>query len=75
MASEEKKKAFEATMGSLHRMAMKVLEAPEAEREAVYQLLHESFVEAQGKLDPVPRYGTCTMSNPVIILNSSPANC
>jgi hypothetical protein len=34
----EQKRALEVIEGSLHRMAMKVLEAPESEREAVYEI-------------------------------------
>jgi hypothetical protein len=41
----EKKRALEAIEGSLHRMAMKVLETPELEREAVYEILHQSLKE------------------------------
>ena len=39
----EKKRALEAIQGSLHRMAMKVLETPESEREAVYEILRQSL--------------------------------
>ena len=43
----EKQKALEAIMGSLNRMAMKVIEAPETEREAIYEALRQSWIETQ----------------------------
>ena len=43
----EKKQALEAIEGSLHRMAMKVLEAPIWEREDVYESMRRSLKETQ----------------------------
>jgi hypothetical protein len=46
----EKQRALDALMGSLQRMAMKVIEAPISEREAVYELMEESLVETAQEL-------------------------
>jgi hypothetical protein len=46
----EKKQALKAIEGSLHRMAMKVLEAPESEREAIYEIMRQSLKDTQGTI-------------------------
>ena len=43
----EKQQALKVIEASLHRMALKVLEAPRSEREAVYHTLRKSFAEVQ----------------------------
>jgi hypothetical protein len=43
-------KPLDALMDSLQRMAMKVIEAPTSEREAVYELMEESLVETAQEL-------------------------
>jgi hypothetical protein len=43
----DRKRDLEAIEASLHRMALKVLEAPRSEREAVYEIMRESFAEMQ----------------------------
>jgi division protein CdvB (Snf7/Vps24/ESCRT-III family) len=44
----EKKRALDEIEASLHRMAMKVLEAPASEREAVYETMRQSLKDAAG---------------------------
>ena len=46
----EKKQVLEAIQASLHRMALKVLESPKSEREAVYEIMRESLSETRGDL-------------------------
>jgi hypothetical protein len=41
----EKQKAAEDLLASLHRMALKVLETPPAEREEVYEIMRQSWSE------------------------------
>jgi hypothetical protein len=43
MTDPEKARAIEAIEGSLHRMAMKILDTPESEREAVYEIMRQSL--------------------------------
>jgi hypothetical protein len=43
----EKKQVLDAIEGSLHRMAMKVLEAPISEREDIYESMRQSLKETQ----------------------------
>ena len=43
----EQKQALDAIEGSLHRMAMKVVEAPTSEREAIYESMRQSLKETQ----------------------------
>jgi hypothetical protein len=47
----DKKQALKAIEESLHRMALKVLEAPMSEREAVYEIMRESLAETQRALN------------------------
>ena len=42
----EKKRALEEIMGSLRRMAVRVLEAPASEREEMYEIARQSLKEA-----------------------------
>jgi len=46
----DRKRALEAIEGSLHRMAMKVLEAPPSEREAVYEIMRQSWKETVAEI-------------------------
>lgn len=41
----DKQRTLDAIQGSLHRMALKLLEAPASERETVYEIMRESFKE------------------------------
>jgi dTDP-4-amino-4,6-dideoxygalactose transaminase len=43
----EKQQRLEEIEASLHRMALKVLEVPRSDREAVYEVLRESFAETR----------------------------
>jgi hypothetical protein len=52
----EKKRALEAIEGSLHRMAMRVLEEPESEREAVYEILRQSLKETASVVPADPGF-------------------
>jgi hypothetical protein len=45
MTDPEKARAIEAIEGSLHRMAMNILDTPESEREAVYEIMRQSLKE------------------------------
>ena len=42
----EKKQVLEAIQASLHRMALKVLESPKSDREAVYELMRARLGDA-----------------------------
>jgi hypothetical protein len=53
-STPEKKRALDAIEASLHRMAMEVLEAPESEREAVYDTMRQSLKDA-AELAPVDK--------------------
>jgi hypothetical protein len=44
--TSEQQKALDATMGSLNRIAMKILAMPKADREAQYAIVRRSFVES-----------------------------
>jgi hypothetical protein len=46
MTPEEKRAALEGIEASLHRSAMKVLETPESEREAIYEIVRQSLEDA-----------------------------
>jgi hypothetical protein len=48
--TSDRKRALEAIEGSLHRMAMKVLETPPSEREAVYEIMRQSWKEAVAEI-------------------------
>jgi hypothetical protein len=52
----EKKRALEGIQDSLHRMAMKVLETPESEREAVYEILRQSLKETAQSVPVDPAF-------------------
>jgi hypothetical protein len=43
----EQKQALKAIEGSLHRMAMKIVEAPTSEREAIYESMRQSLKETK----------------------------
>jgi hypothetical protein len=49
--SPEKKQMLEAIEASLHRMALKVLDSPKSEREAVYERMRESLSETRRDLN------------------------
>ena len=46
----EKQRAFDALMGSLQRNAMRVIETPNSEREAVYKIMEESLLETSQEI-------------------------
>jgi hypothetical protein len=46
MTPEEKRATLEGIEASLHRSAMKVLETPESEREAIYEIVRQSLEDA-----------------------------
>jgi hypothetical protein len=46
----EQQGAFDALLGNLQRMAMKVIETPKSEREAVYKIMEESLVETSEEI-------------------------
>jgi hypothetical protein len=52
----EKKRALEAIEGSLHRMAMRVLEAPESERDAVYEIMRQSLKNSAREIPVDPGF-------------------
>jgi hypothetical protein len=47
----EKQRALDALLGSLQRMAMKVIETPKSEREAVYKIMEESLEETAKEVE------------------------
>ena len=51
MTDPEKARALQVIEGSLHRMAMKILDTPVSEREATYEIMRQSLKEAT---DAVP---------------------
>jgi hypothetical protein len=51
MIDPEKASALQVIEGSLHRMAMKMLDTPASEREAAYKIMRQNLKEAS---DAVP---------------------
>ena len=51
MTDPEKARALQVIEGSLHRMAMKILDTPVSEREAAYEIMRQSLKAAT---DAVP---------------------